>query len=78
VFTIFSTIPIQVTYKNDVSTGRKVFGFVYFVVLCCAVKCESVLCVATLCCVAVLIGFLGVCLKREEELSSLRAKLLDP
>jgi hypothetical protein len=78
VFTIFSTIPIKVTYSSNVSTAGKVMGMVWVVCLCCAVFLESVLFFAALCCCAVVFSCLSVCLDREEELESLRGKLLEP
>jgi hypothetical protein len=78
VFTIFSTIPIKVTYSNNVSTTGKVMGLLWIVCLCCAVFLESVLFFAALCCCAVVFSCLSVCLDREEELASLRYKLLEP
>jgi hypothetical protein len=83
VFTIFSTIPIKITYKNDsISMRQKVIGVVWIVALCCAVFCEALLWFAALCCCIVLVACLEVCLSREEQLGrarpSMRAKLLDP
>jgi hypothetical protein len=78
VFTIFSTIPIKVTYSGNVSTTGKVMGLLWVVCLCCAVFLESVLFFAALCCCAVVFSCLSVCLDREEELASLRYKLLEP
>merc|ERR1719261_1101226 len=78
VFTIFSTIPIKVTYSGNASTTGKVAGFLLIICLCCAVLLESVLFFAALCCCAVVFSCLSVCLDREEELASLRANLLEP
>jgi hypothetical protein len=78
VFTIFSTIPIKVTYSGNVSTTGKVMGLLWVVCLCCAVFLESVLFFAALCCCAVVFSCLSVCLDREEELSTFRTKLLEP
>jgi hypothetical protein len=78
VFTIFSTIPIKVTYSSNVSTTGKVMGFLWIICLCCAVFIESVMLFAALCCLAVVCSMLSVCLDREEELSTFRTKLLEP
>jgi hypothetical protein len=76
VFTIFSTIPIKVTYQNNVSTRGKIFGFLWVIALCCAVFYESLMLFATFCCCAVLFGALSVCLDREDELAGLREQLI--
>jgi hypothetical protein len=46
--------------------------------MCCAVYYELLMLFAAICCCAVLCGTLSVCLDREDELSSLRAQLMEP
>jgi hypothetical protein len=76
VFTIFSTIPIKVTYQNNVSVRGKIFGVLMVIAVCCAVFYESLMIFAAICCCAVLFGALSVCLDREDELASLREQFI--
>jgi len=79
VFTIFSTIPIQVTYKdNSITTRQKVIGVVWVCALLCAIFCDAVMVFAAICCIIVLVAAMEVCLSKEEDLSSMRQKLLEP
>jgi len=79
VFTIFSTIPIQVTYKdNSITMRQKVIGVVWVCALLCAIFCDAVMVFAAICCIIVLVAAMEVCLSKEEDLSSMRQKLLEP
>jgi hypothetical protein len=79
VFTIFSTIPIQVTYKNNsITMKQKIIGVVWVVALLCAIFYDALMVFAAICCCIVLVAAMDVCLTKEEDLSGMRAKLLEP
>jgi hypothetical protein len=57
---------------------QKIIGVVWVVALLCAIFYDALMVFAAICCCIVLVAAMDVCLTKEEDLSGMRAKLLEP